>query len=222
MADMTAEPKPLELVFKMGCFDPPRQVGRAEQQAFAREVGLAEVAPGRISSLLLVQLMAYAHIFGVDPGMVAAEIKLLEGWPAGRGHGQTKPATAFKATGRLAGLSHKHFTSSTVSMVAGNILAARPPEVMKRIIEQELSDGATAEALQRVTERIVLEGYDKRAQGGRLTGEWIVYATVSGLNYYLCLATHNGGDDEVLNYLNSAIRHEFPQLVEQLPHLFTP
>ncbi|KGM38695.1 hypothetical protein JY96_21200 [Aquabacterium sp. NJ1] len=217
----TTAPQPLELVFNLRCFEPPRQVGRAERQAFADEVGLGDVAPRRISALLIAQMMAYAGVHGVDPNMIAAEIKQLEGLTPGLGHGQTKPPTPFKAGGRLAGLYHKHFTASTVSIVSSNILAARPPEVMMRIAEEELSQGASAEDLQRFTDRVVLDGYERRAEGGRLTGEWIVYAPIDGLNHYLCLATHTGGDDEVLGYLNSVTRHEYPQLVDQLPHLFT-
>lgn len=51
-----------EITFRLHCFGEPRLVGQAELQAFAKNVGLAGVATARISSLLLMQMMAYAQI----------------------------------------------------------------------------------------------------------------------------------------------------------------
>lgn len=213
--------KPFQLHFMLRCFDPPRQVGPEELQLYAAEIGLNGIAPGRISSLLLTQVIAYTLRYGIEPERFTAEIKHLEGL-AGYEQSQTKPATPFKASGRLAGLHHKHFTASTVGIVAANISAERPHKVLMRIAEEELGNGATPEALQRFTERVVLDGYERRASADRLTGEWIVFVEHEGKRHYLCLATHEGGDDEVLHYLQTVVRHEFPFLVSKLPHLFVP
>jgi hypothetical protein len=53
-----------------------------------------------------------------------------------------------------------------------------------------------------------------------LTGEWIVFVEHEGQNYYICLATHNGGDDEILGYIRNICHLEFPFLKAKLPHLF--
>lgn len=214
-----AADKTLQVHFVLRCFDPPRQVGPEELHLYIEEIGLQGVAPGRISGLLLTQIIAYAHSFGIEPAMIAAEIKHLEGIP-GYEQSQTKPASPFKATGRLSGLCHKHFTASTVSVVAANIAAERPSKVLKQIAKEELSGGATLQALQRFTDRVVLEGYEQRANTRRLTGEWIVFVEHEAKRYYLCLATHTGADDEVLNYLRTVLRHEFPFLISEFPHLF--
>src|SRR5690606_30984086 len=130
---------------------------------------------------------------------IAAEIKHLEGI-AGYEQSQTKPATPFKSSGRLSGLSHKHFTASTVSMVAANVLAQRPRKILRRLAEEELKDGLTSEALQRFTERAVIDGYERRAGTNQLTGEWIVFVEHNEKKHYLCIASHTGADDEVLGY----------------------
>jgi hypothetical protein len=213
--------KPLQTYFTLHCFDPPRQVGPEELQLYANEIGLKGIATGRISGLLFTQTIAFTQRYGIEPERFTAEIKHLEGVP-GHEQSQTKAATPFNMSGRLAGLHHKHFTASTVGIVAANILAERPPKILMRIAEEELGNGATLEALQRFTERVVLDGYERRASTDRLTGEWIVFVEHEGKNHYLCLSTHEGADDEVLHYLRTVVRHEFPFLVSKLPHLFTP
>lgn len=57
-------------------------------------------------------------------------------------------------------------------------------------------------------------GYVERAQQGRLTGDWIVFAQHEGANYYLDLATHEEGQPEnaarLLAKLRNAANAEFP------------
>lgn len=46
-----------------------------------------------------------------------------------------------------------------------------------------------------------------------LTGEWLIYKKNSGINYYLCLAKHNEGDQEI--YENKILKcyQEFSELI---------
>ncbi|NUA26085.1 hypothetical protein [Cupriavidus basilensis] len=207
----------LEMHFTSRHRDPPLIADPRMLKSFAASVGLDAVAQDRHSSLLVFQMIVHAEAFGIDPSCIADEIKVLEGiGPAT----QTKPATAFTPTGRLAGLHHKHFTSSTISMVAGNILAANGKKTMARLAADELSVGITEQSLGRFVDRLVMDGYDRRATAGGLTGEWIVFVEHGGKNYYLCLATHRGGDDEVLQYIRNVCHLEFPFLKTKLPNLF--
>lgn len=192
----------------------PEQLSR-----FAESIGLAAAAPGRFSGLLAFQLLAYSEVYGLDPGCVIREVCRLEG--QGDEGTLTKPATPFKHDGPLRGLWHKHFTSDLVSMVAGNILAGRPKSVLRLLVVEELSAGVTVDALERLVKRVVMDGYEKRADAGILTGEWLVYMPVNGENLYLCVATHRGGDEEVLGYLRSACVAEFPVLRKALPNAFS-
>lgn len=195
----------------------PQTVEPDQLARFAESVGLASAAPGRYSALLTFQLMAYSAAFGLDPFWVVGEIRRLE---TGEASTLTKPPTPFNPKGSLGGLWHKHFTSSLPSMIAANILAARPEQVLKQLVVESLADDATAEALDRFVHRVVVDGYEKRAGAAELTGEWLVYLPWEGSNLYLCMATHVGGNDEVLGYLRGACVAEFPSLREALPKAF--
>jgi hypothetical protein len=50
----------------------------------------------------------------------------------------------------------------------------------------------------------------ERANDGRLTGEWIVFAKQDGVNYYLTLGVHQ--DDEAIWRRCKACAAEFPDL----------
>lgn len=208
----------LQFVFRGVAGAEPLVLSPGDLQAKAIEFGLEAAAPGRFSAMLVAQLFAYEHRFGLDPGHVVAEIRRIEG--AAALATSTKPAAPFKGDGRLAGLWHKHFTSSLPSMVAANILAARPKAVLLEIARQELGQANGAAQLARFVDRIVVDGYERRASADALTGEWIVYLPHEGQNWYLCLATHAGGDEEVLRHLRGPVVAELPFLREVLPALF--
>lgn len=208
----------MKLHFTDRSSNPPRTVGPDELDDYAKMIGLAAAAPGRYSALLVMQAMTWSERFGVDAVQIVDEIRHLEG----RGPAtQTKPATKFSDDGDLAGLWHKHFTSATPNMMIRNIQQARPDWVTELIAREELTD-LSRESIARFADRFVIGGYERQASAGKLTGEWIVYIEHEGARYYLCLATHAGGNAEVRNYIQTVCWHEFPFLRERLPQLFSP
>ncbi|MBN3785555.1 hypothetical protein [Burkholderia sp. Ac-20353] len=160
--------------------------------------------------------MLYADVFGIDPQDVMREICALEGISESR----TKPGTPFKVGGSLEGLHHKHFTTSSISMVASNMLAVNGRRALRKLAEEKFADGFSAEAIASFLHAVAIESYERRVESSTLTGEWIVYAEHQERKYYLCLATHQGGNDEVLGYVRNVARLEFAFLQDQLPHLF--
>jgi hypothetical protein len=54
--------------------------------------------------------------------------------------------------------------------------------------------------------------YRERSREGKLTGHWIVFAEHNGKNYYLCLATHEEGDEVVAERIKDGCCAEFPFL----------
>ena len=58
---------------------------------------------------------------------------------------------------------------------------------------------------------IVIGGYHNRSDRGRLTGEWIVYASQNGRNTYLTLGIH-GDDDAIFGRVLNCV-DEFPDLL---------
>lgn len=51
-----------------------------------------------------------------------------------------------------------------------------------------------------------------RSRNNELKGEWLVYSKVGARNYYLCLATHKEGDDNIWKNRIKPCLLEFPEL----------
>lgn len=56
-------------------------VTEKELEEFASLVGLDQAAPARFSWLFAMQLLLHTQVDDVDPSMIVAEIKMLEGGP---------------------------------------------------------------------------------------------------------------------------------------------
>ena len=57
--------------------------------------------------------------------------------------------------------------------------------------------------------------HDKSVKG-ELKGEWLIYKKMRNCNYYLCLATHDEGDEEIRSSKLEPSLLEFPELKEML------
>ena len=68
-----------------------------------------------------------------------------------------------------------------------------------------------------LTHRLVIQGFEERAQRG-LTGDWIIFARHKGKNFYLDLAIHeegkDGSADDLFQRLKNGSHAEFPFLFE--------
>ena len=79
-------------------------------------------------------------------------------------------------------------------------------------IEDEVRKGGHAG---KAAHEIVIGGYEARHGADQMTGEWIVYAAINGVNYYLTLATHEEPDSAVRARVISCFA-EFSELKTQL------
>lgn len=199
-------------------------VDRTEEiRGFAEEIGLNRLAPNRYSSFFVIQLYSQSVLSGeLSPGRVMNEIESLEN-PDRRS--VTKPATQFQRA-HLKGLWHKHHTVSGISSIATNVLNALnrhgTPAFTESVREAEASGEERyfeKEDIDRYIQEVVHDNFEKRLDAGEMTGEWIVYAVHEGKNYYLCLGTHNSGDEVVRQWIDSACTEEFPFLKEILTPL---
>jgi hypothetical protein len=126
----------------------------------------------------------------------------------------TKPAQPL--VGReLAGLMHKHYKTSSLSDFMLNIenhwkRRAKRPE-RQRIENEVRRGGHTGKA----AHEIVLAGYRARHGANQMTGEWIVYAVIDGVNYYLTLATHLEPDAAIRTRVKSCF-DAFPEVAAHL------
>ncbi|RZI43712.1 hypothetical protein EGT07_08055 [Herbaspirillum sp. HC18] len=177
---------------------------------FAETMGLNRLAPGRYSSLFLVDLYHHTVELGVNPFKVMDEIRALED---ASHKSRTKPATQFERTPLLRGLWHKHYMGTGVPSLAKNILNGLGKHGMKELAAAELADREiTEEAIARFTHRLVQGTFELRCEEGKLTGEWIIFAKHNGGNFYLCLGGHTWGDEYIATRIQELCVPEFPFL----------
>jgi hypothetical protein len=167
---------------------------------------------GKCSELLRNELAEGMRCRTASAFAVYDEIGQLEGSDPPRGTG-TKLADPLKY--ELSGLMHKHYKSSSMPSFMLNITNHwnKPSSKdQRRKIESEFqSDGHAGKA----AHEIILGGYQTRHSANQMTGEWIVYAVIAGVNYYLTLATHTEPDSAIKDRVRSCFA-EFPELGAQL------
>jgi hypothetical protein len=125
----------------------------------------------------------------------------------------TKPAQPLKC--ELNGLMHKHYKVSSLLSFALNQRnhwerKQNQPKLAK-IIDEFIEDGHAG----KLAHELVLGAHTGRHGADQMTGEWIVYAGVDGVNYYLTLATHKEPDSAVKERVRRCFA-EFPELQAQL------
>lgn len=163
---------------------------------FAQVIGLDVAAPGRYSSILLLQLYVGMKSRRQNPAKVVTEIRALEGTgPASR----MKPATAFKG-GLLRGLMHKHYATGGVSYLARNIkqeIERHGLPLLKRMVREAKRSGEEryfTEADAYKIARDSTDSYLRRGARQELTGEWLIFARHNRANYYLTIASHQSDE----------------------------
>ncbi len=167
----------------------------------------------RVSLGFLSRLSTYEYPFSVID-----ELDYLEG------HSKTtltKPAAQFRHP--LYPFWHKHFTTPRHLVRNLNIRwgmdkgGNRDLENLIEDIAQKYGDNCD-EWPNYLADELVMGGYRDRSKRG-LTGNWIIYAQYSGLNYYLDLATHQeavgGNATRLLEKLHNSAHAEFPFCFEQ-------
>lgn len=177
---------------------------------YATLIGLDRVATDRYSWLFAMQLLLHPQMGGVDSSMVIAELKALEGGIQTVG---TKPATEFTKK-PLKGLWHKHFFSAHFlpqnlrNHLAGDKLKA----LVEKVLDPKKNPVVTDKIINKLSHELVAGTFEKRRATDKLTGEWIIFAKYNSQNYYLCLSTHNTGDQVIYNQIKSACFLQFPFL----------
>jgi hypothetical protein len=188
------------------------QVTQEDIDSYANMYGLNQIAPNRYSALFIANLMGLEWKSGIDPHQIVDEIKALEGLGPSLG---TKPASMFHGQ-RLNGLWHKHFMPSHLNVAATNILNHldndRGRSLVEEILDPNKSPIVTKEMIEELSHRIVWDSLTQRAEQGKLTGEWIVYAKEQDGNYYIGIWTHNAGDEKIAETIETICVPQFPFL----------
>ena len=186
---------------------------------FKRIFNFDEVLGDRYSiSFLLDTFFAFKNDL-INISAVLDELKYLEGIGP---QTHTKSASQFNRN-QLKGLWHKHYSDGNIPELAQNVRNALRNYSIPYLDEQ-IRGFETSGETRYITEKDVSLIVDDLVSGNlarrraeqKMTGEWLVYASHEGQNYYLCLAKHNDGYGSIRNKIDSTGVHEFPFLKEIL------
>jgi hypothetical protein len=162
---------------------------------------------GRCSRLFVTQL-AYAYVNRlIHVHCVFDEIGYIEDPSCHRPTG-TKPATRFQNE-PLRGLWHKHwFEARFLKKNLENFAIKAAGPIFERMFDAINRGEYPAQCVH----ELVFGGHE--SWEGRRTGEWIVFAEVDDVKYYLTLGTHTEGDAAVFERVK-ACAVEFPEIMVQ-------
>jgi len=180
---------------------------------FEKSCGISWKIKGRYSKLLLADLLAFYKLFNVGTDEVLTALRDYELGRASRTG--NKPPTSFKHY-PLKGLYHIHFSS--VRYIKQNIMLGLGRNGLKNIIDEVFDNDNIDRSLfgKVIADRVVNKTLAHRASKNKMTGEWVVFAKHQGKLYYLCLARHKDGDQQIRNRIEEYCLEEFPFLKDLL------
>jgi hypothetical protein len=159
---------------------------------------------GKCSALLRNELAEGMRQRTIDVHAVYDEIGILEG-TALRPRTGTKPPQPLRR--ELRGLMHKHYRAASMSSSALNQRNhwTRPENQarLSEIVNEFFQDGHQG----KLAHQLVLGAHTSRHGASQMTGEWIVYAEIDGVTYYLTLGTHGEPDADIRVRVQSASRN---------------
>ena len=179
---------------------------------------LEEITESRFTTVFILK-MFHAFLHGANIDIIIEEIKNLE--KLDKNYRRTKPATEFNGN-HLKGLWHKHYENNSLRDMALNI--GTQLKFSKTFNKEALAifNNSSLSAQEKVSKLSYLASgkqYLERIDGGRLTGDWIIYHIHDGKNYYLNINTgkHVGKDEILAREIRDITLFEFPFIKGDLP-----
>ncbi|ABE39505.1 conserved hypothetical protein [Rhodopseudomonas palustris BisB5] len=164
----------------------------------------------RMSEQFLFDMYVLGVAYGISPFEILQSVRHLE---AGEPPGGIKPASMFSHP-PLRGLWHKHYFSAR--FMPHNILMGLGGNGLERLIVETMGSSEspviTKDIISELARRVANEPLEMRHQQGKITGEWIIFARHSGVHYYLCLSTHDTGDQIIHDQIMKNCLKDFPKL----------
>ncbi|HEY5602207.1 MAG TPA: hypothetical protein VIM41_03785 [Gammaproteobacteria bacterium] len=170
----------------------------------------------RISSIFVAQIYQLErnrvlNIFGIMD-----EVKHLEGIKRSTSTGKERPFNGAV----LNGLHKKHFTDARfilknigIHLGYENGKTARLDLIIRQAFERNTSGYVDDDFVSYIAHHTTVGAYEERARKS-LTGEWIVFKKHEGRNFYLTLAAHDEGDEDIRRRVEMAYEFDFPFLQE--------
>lgn len=186
-----------------------------EECARVREMLDFHVTYGAYSSILYYQIVTNMlnivrmrdkklHLF--DPHAVMAEIDYLEGKS---NYTNTKGPIIFKDSS-ISNLYHKHVYSSGDFIQNICIEMKRSLKNIEKFLKIKIGQKFDETVANQVANMAVTEAYERRAGERRnkatkgLTGEWLVFTKIDGINSYLFLGYHEMPNQEIKKWAEEA------------------
>ncbi|MCK0769983.1 hypothetical protein [Chromohalobacter canadensis] len=176
-------------------------LSREDLEEFAaNDLGFYGLDISRISSIFIAQVMQMQANKVINTHQILDEVKFLEGL---KEVSSTQTASAFNRE-PLKGLMKKHFTDARFIMknlgahfgyeFGGN-------ENLKEVINKAFANNKSGyiddEFIKFMAHESTVGAFQKRVEKKKVSGEWIVFKKYNGENYYLTLAAHDEGDENI-------------------------
>lgn len=198
---MNEEIKKVEISFE--------QIGKLNEN-----LCLSQFKNAKFSALFSIQ-MFIARENRIDISAIIDEIKNLEGLSKAT---MTKEASQFTQQ-PLKGLWHKHYFQAAFMLKnignhwgINNKKQTELPSIINKLIMENSSEYFTDELATKLAHVFTVGAYKDRASQKQITGEWIIFAKYKNKNYYLALAKHDDGDENIYHKIHSSCSAEYPFL----------
>ena len=178
----------------------------------ANHIGFCGLEISRISSVFIVQIMQMQVNQVVNTNRILREVQFLEGIIS---LSSTQAASPFKKK-LLKGLMKKHFTDA--GFLVKNLGAHFGYEFggnknLEAVIHEAFSRNKSGyvddDFINYIAQETTVGAFEKRAKENKMTGEWIVFRKYRGKNYYLTLAAHDEGDENIYSRVRLAYDVDF-------------
>jgi hypothetical protein len=187
---------------------------RKELEDFAlNDVGFCNLDISRISSVFIAQVIQLQTNQVINTHQMLDEIKNLENVGI---ETRTKKVDSFKRP-PLKGLKKSHFTDA--SFINKNLGAhfgyenggnKRLTKVVNDAFER--NGIVDDELISYLSHHAAIGSLEERAKKHNVTGEWIIFQEYENMNYYLTLAAHNEGDENIYKRVRDSYEFDFPFL----------
>ncbi len=179
----------------------------------SNDVGFYGLEIPRISSLLIAQIMYLRKNRLLDTFEILDEIKQLEG--VLEYTTSTKKPDCFKRK-PLKGLMKTHFTNA--SYISKNLYSHfgvkyGGNKALSSLVSSAIESSKNMdEFIQNIAHSSTIGAISNREKSKSITGEWLVFQKYRGQNYYLTLAEHDEGDENIFRSVVNARLVDFPFL----------
>ena len=186
---------------------------REDLEDFANnDIGFYGLELSRISSVFIAQVMQLQGNRVINTSQMLDEVKFLEGITS---TSSTKKPEAFNKL-PLKGLMKKHFNDA--NFIIKNLDAHFGYQYggnkrLKNMVEEAFSRNESGyvddEFISYMAHHATIGALEERAKNHSVSGEWIVFQKHKDKNYYLTLAAHNEGDDNIFKRIKYAYELDF-------------